>query len=68
MELCISSKVHSFYSCPIGQFVDMLHVISLITANSVHFLVSLDDELNDQSETGRKKKKRKTTPRNVVSL
>uniref|UniRef100_A0A9I9D8I7 GTPase Der n=1 Tax=Cucumis melo TaxID=3656 RepID=A0A9I9D8I7_CUCME len=26
----------------------------------------LDDELTDQSETGRKKKKRKTTPRNVI--
>ncbi|KAE8649512.1 uncharacterized protein LOC101205027 [Cucumis sativus] len=26
----------------------------------------IDDELSDQSETGRKKKKRKTTPRNVI--
>ncbi|TYJ95961.1 GTPase Der [Cucumis melo var. makuwa] len=30
------------------------------------FLVFLDDELTEQSETGRKKKKRKTTPRNVI--
>ncbi|KAA0035118.1 golgin candidate 2 [Cucumis melo var. makuwa] len=32
------------------------------------FLVFLDDELTEQSETGRKKKKRKTTPRNVFGL
>lgn len=56
---------HSFSSSPIGHIVDILHLISKITLNSVHFLVSLDDELNDQSETGRKKNKRKTTPRNV---
>lgn len=65
MELCISSKVHSFSRSPIGHIIDMLLLILVITVNSVNFLVSLDDEMNDQSETGRKKKRRKTTPRNV---
>lgn len=43
----------------------MLCLISVITANSVPFPVALEDEMNDQPETGRKKKRRKTAPRNV---
>lgn len=53
-----------FFSSPIGYIVNMLRLISVITANSVLFLVCLDDEVKDESETGRKKK-RQTTPRNV---
>lgn len=54
------------YSIDVEAFEEEAKDVVREYSSSLSRELRLDDELNDQSETGRKKKKRKTTPRNVI--